>query len=272
MLIRRIDATRLDDCLALAAGRKWSAEPHKWGLLFEIGDVYGIDDPDGGLAGCVVCTSYGTRLSGIGMMLVAEKFGRQGLGGQLMKHAMAEAGTESTWLTATTYGQPLYEKLGFRSIGDSYIYRGEFRPPASGASRPASTKDMAAIAALDAEVFGAPRPEVLGRLPVFTEQLRVIEGTEGIRGYAAAWRNVDDTVIGPVVADNETMAKNLISDLAAGISTTVRLDLDDTHPELREWVEGLGIARGMRTEVMVHGASLPGDRKRLFLPLSVATG
>lgn len=272
MQIRRIDATRLDDCLALAAGRKWSSEPHKWGLLFEVGHVYGIDDPDGGLAGCVVCTHYGKRLSGIGMMLVAEKFGRQGLGTQLMKHAVAEAGTESVWLTATAYGKPLYEKLGFRSIGDSFIYLGEFRPPAPGASRPASTKDMAAIAALDAEVFGAPRPEVLARLPVFAEQVRVIEGTGGVRGYGAAWRNVDYTVIGPVVADNETMAKNLISDLAAGIDSPIRLDLDDTHPELREWVEGLGVARGFGTEVMVYGASLPGDRNRLFLPLSVATG
>ncbi|MFC0113203.1 GNAT family N-acetyltransferase [Kibdelosporangium aridum] len=272
MLIRRIDATRLEDCLALAAGREWSSEPHKWGLLFEIGDVYGIDDPDGGLAGCVVCTRYGKRLSGIGMMLVAEKFGRQGLGTQLMKHAMAEAGTDSTWLTATTYGQPLYEKLGFRSIGDSYIYRGEFRPPAGGVSRAASTKDLEAIAALDAEVFGAPRPQVLRRLPAFAERLVVIQGTGGIRGYGAAWRNVDNTVIGPVVADNESVAKDLISDLAAGTSLPVRLDIDSTHPELREWVEGLGVGRGMRTTVMVHGASLPGDRSRLFLPLSVATG
>jgi GNAT superfamily N-acetyltransferase len=272
MLIKRLDATRLDDCLALAASREWSPEPHKWGLLFEVGDVWGIDDPDGGLAACVVSTRYGTRLSGIGMMLVAEKFGRQGLGTQLMKHAIGEAGTESTWLTATTYGRPLYERLGFRAIGESCIHLGEFRPPAPGTSREASTKDLQAIEGLDAEVFGAPRPEVLRRLPVFAERLRVIGGTGSIRGYGAAWRNVDYTVIGPLLAENEGMARDLIADLVAGIEGPIRLDIDDTHPELREWVESQGVRRGFRTTVMVHGASLPGDRDRLFLPLSVATG
>lgn len=272
MLINRIDVTRLDDCLALAESRNWSSEPEKWRLLFQIGAVFGIDDPDGGLAGCVVSTRYGSRLSGIGMMLVSAKFGRRGLGTQLMKHAIADAGTESVWLTATDHGRPLYEKLGFRAVGESHIHLGAFAPPPAGTTRPASTKDMAAIAELDAEVFGAPRAHVLTRLPAFAERLRVIEGTSGIRGYGAAWRTVGCTVLGPVVAENTGTAKDLVADLAAGIDEPVRLDIDDTHPELREWVEGHGVGRGMRTTVMVYGASLPGDRERLFLPLTVATG
>src|ERR1043165_3779356 len=164
MLIKRIDATRLDDCLALAVSRNWAPSAQRWSLLFEIGAVYGIDDPDGGLAGCVVATKYGPHLSGIGMMLVAEKFGRQGLGTRLMQHAVDKVGTGAVWLTATEYGRPLYEKLGFRTIGTYTRYQGHLRLAASGASASASTKDMAAVGRLDATVFGAPRDHVLRRI------------------------------------------------------------------------------------------------------------
>nr|WP_042194182.1 GNAT family N-acetyltransferase [Kibdelosporangium sp. MJ126-NF4]CEL21147.1 Histone acetyltransferase HPA2 and related acetyltransferases [Kibdelosporangium sp. MJ126-NF4] len=272
MLIKRIDATRLDDCLALTASREWTPEPRSWQFLFEIGVVYGIEDPDGGLAGCVVSTRYGTRLSGIGMMLVAEKFGRQGLGTRLMEHAIADAGTESTWLTATAFGKPLYEKLGFRSLGECTRYAGDLRLSASGASRPASIKDIPAIAELDAAVFGAPREHVLRALPTAADQLRVIQGTDGVRGYGAAWRNVDNTAIGPLVADDVRTAMDLIADLAAGSDQPIRFDLGDTYPELREWLESHGAQRVFDTTVMVYGASLPGDRERLFLPLTLATG
>ncbi|ONI76875.1 hypothetical protein ALI144C_32575 [Actinosynnema sp. ALI-1.44] len=272
MLIKRIDATRLDDCLELAVSRDWTPDARIWNLMFEIGVVFGIDDPGGGLAGCVVSTRYGTRLSAIGMMLVAEKFGRQGLGTRLMEHAIADAGTESTWLTATRFGKPLYEKLGFRSVGTCTRYAGDLRLTPAGASRPASTEDIPAIAELDAAVFGAPREHVLRALPAVADQVRVIEGTDGVRGYGVAWRNVDNTAIGPLVADDVRTAQDLIADLAAGSDQPSRFHLADTHSELREWLESHGAEQVFDTTEMVHGASHPGDRERLFLPLALATG
>ncbi|MBE1471473.1 GNAT family N-acetyltransferase [Kibdelosporangium phytohabitans] len=272
MLIKRIDITRLDDCLALAVSRDWTPDRRVWTLMFEIGAVFGIDDPGGGLAGCVVSTRYGTRLSAIGMMLVAEGFGRQGLGTRLMEHAIADGGTESTWLTATRFGKPLYEKLGFRSVGECTRYAGDLRLPPSGGSRPVSIEDVPAMVRLDAAVFGAPREHVLRAVLSAADQVRVIEGTDGVRGYGAAWRNVDNTAIGPLVATDERTARDLIADLAAGSDQPIRFHLADTHPELREWLESHGAEREFDTTAMVYGASLPGDRERLFLPLTLATG
>jgi GNAT superfamily N-acetyltransferase len=270
--VRRLDVAEVQDCLDLGTSRGWAREDHKWRFLFEVGEVYGIDAPDGGLAGVVVLTRYGTELAGIGMMLVAERFGRQGLGTRLMQHALDEAKTATVWLTATKYGRPLYEKLGFRAIGVCSMYLGDFDVPAPMTTRPASTKDTQAILELDAGVFGAPRADVLTRLPEFAEQIRVVDGPDGLLGYAAAWRNVGSTVIGPVVADSTAVAWELIVDLLAGITGPVRLDIDPDRPGLREWIEAQGVQRVGDTAVMVYGASLPGDRDRLFVPLTVAMG
>jgi hypothetical protein len=78
--ITRLGSGDLDACLELAAGREWRPERRKWALLFEVGEVYGIRDPDGGLAGSVTLTRYGPDLAIVSMMLVAARFGGRGLG------------------------------------------------------------------------------------------------------------------------------------------------------------------------------------------------
>ena len=92
--VERLSAADQADCLALADDRGWPPEPDKWQLLFEVGEVFGIRDPAGGLAGAVALTRYGPDLAAIGMMLVAERHGRQGLGRALMTHLLSEAGDE----------------------------------------------------------------------------------------------------------------------------------------------------------------------------------
>ncbi|MET0234641.1 MAG: GNAT family N-acetyltransferase [Kibdelosporangium sp.] len=272
MLIKRLAADRLEDCLDLAASREWLRQDHQWRLLFEVGDVYGVDAADGGLAGVVVSTQYGVQVAAIGMMLVAPSYERQGLGTRLMTHALQEARTASAWLVATEFGQPLYERLGFRAIGWKSQFVGDYPTTPTMTSRPATTSDMTAIAGLDAEIFGAPRSEILARLPTFCDQLRVVDGPSGLRGYAGSWPNVGSTVIGPVLAEDPDVARALIEDLAAGIDGPIRLDLHHDQGELVTWVEGLGVGRGSTTAVMVRGEPLPGDPSRQFATLTAATG
>jgi hypothetical protein len=234
--------------------------------------VYGIDDPDGGLAGMVVLTRFGVEVAGIGMMVVAEKYGHRGLGTRLMTHVLQEAKTASVWLTATDMGRPLYEKLGFRAISQSTQYYGRFEKREVKASRPLSTEDFAAIVELDAEVFGASRAELLRYLTTFADQIRVIDGPDGPVGYAAAWPNSGSTVVGPVVASDADMALTLIAELAGDVGGDVRLDLDHSRPDVLAWAGEHGMEQGSTTAVMVYGDPLPGDRDRLFNPVMVALG
>jgi GNAT superfamily N-acetyltransferase len=270
--VRRLGVGELADCVRLAVSRDWLPDEDKWELFFQVGAVYGIDDPAGGLAGMVVLTRYGADVAVVGMMVVAERFARQGLGTRLMTHVLREAKTAGLWLAATEMGRPLYEKLGFRVIGRSTQHFGRFEHRPVKASRRMSTEDLKELVELDAEVFGAPRTELLARLTTFADQIRVIDGPAGPVGYAAAWPSSGTTVIGPVIASDLDMALTLIVELAGDVDGYVRLDLDHSRPDLLAWADEHGMELGSTTDVMVFGDQLPGDRDRLFNPVMTALG
>ncbi|MGP3952270.1 GNAT family N-acetyltransferase [Streptomyces sp. 7N604] len=279
--IRRLSPADLPRCLDLSADRGWSRENRKWRLLLTAGTGYGIDDPDGdGLIGCFVLTRYGRELACVSMVLVAERHARRGLGRRLVTHALEEAAGTPVFIYATESGRSLYEQLGFRPVSRSTTRTGRFRPeppvPASAAqaTRRATAADLPAILELDAEVFGSDRMHLLTRLPAFVEQVRVTEGPGGrLTGFAAAWRNVHNTVIGPVVAKNTGTAQRLIADLAVRTEGEVRMDVDTRHAALESWLDTRGVTPVTANTLMVHGASiLPGDHRRRFAPLMVALG
>lgn len=274
--IRRLGPDDLDSCAALALGRGWSPERSKWAFLIEVAEAFGIDAPDGGLAGSVVLARYGARHSSVGMMLVAARYGRRGLGRALMTHLLDAAGDATVTLFATGMGRPLYESLGFRPIRRNASFIGTFRarPGAAdlpGVTRPATEADMVAILEIDKAAFGADRGHVVRRLPSFAEKIRVLRTDHGVSGYAAAWQNGNTTVIGPVIAPDAGGARRLVTDLAAGVRGPVRLDLDPGRPELPAWAAACGLPATGTTTVMAHGPwDPPGDRARIFAPITVA--
>jgi len=270
----------LPGCLALARDREWLPEERKWRLLFDIGTVYGARDQAGDLAGVTTLTRHGTGLATVGTMLVAARYGRRGLGRNLMTHALAEAGTATVLLHATPSGRPLYEKLGFVSAGTTHTYLGGFVPagrdhrsPASAQSRPAGPGDLSAIRRLDAQANGTDRAHLVRRLPGFTEQLRVVERDGVITGYGGAYRCLRYVCIGPVIAESTVDAKTLIADLAGAVAGPVRVDLDDRHPQLLDWAAACGLAwHDSALAMVLNGRPLPGDRGRCFAPLMRALG
>ncbi|NBF00045.1 GNAT family N-acetyltransferase [Nonomuraea sp. KC401] len=266
--MRRLTIDDLDACIHLAKDRGWPPEEHKWRLLFEIGEPYGIDADDGdGLAACNVLTLYGDAHAVISMVLTASRYTRRGLARALMRHVLDRAGERSVFLHATEQGRSLYEQLGFRTTGRVAKHTGVFAGEPSGTTRPATVADLDAILALDAEVFGMDRSAALRRMFTFGEQVRVAPG-----GFGQCWRNDDTTVIGPVVADDEKTARALIGDLALDAGGEVRMDFDLAHESMIRWAGEHGIGEPWEVSLMVRGDDLPGDRSRQFLPFMQALG
>ncbi|MFC5781817.1 MULTISPECIES: GNAT family N-acetyltransferase [Streptomyces] len=278
--IRRLTPRDLTACADLSEDRGWPREEHKWGLLLAAGTGYGIDDPDGGLVSACVVTDYGPpnrpTLSAIGMVLVAERHARRGIGRRLMQYVVEQADTTPLTLHATPYGRPLYEGLGFKVTGRAEMVRGHFAPGGptpSVATRAATAEDLSAILRLDAEVFGPDRTHVLTRLPAFGDQLRVAEDGGELLGFAAAWPNMDTHVIGPLIARDTETAKALVTSLAAATDRPLRTDIDVRHEELLAWIKERGVESQAFNAVMTYGApDLPGDWTRRFAPLTVAAG
>ncbi|MFD4583587.1 GNAT family N-acetyltransferase [Streptomyces sp. NPDC058434] len=275
--VRRLTPADLQACANLSEDRGWPREEHKWGLLLAAGTGYGIDDPDAkGLVAACVVTSYGPELSALGMVLVAERHARRGVGRRLMRHVLAEAAGTPLTLHATPNGRPLYEELGFTHAGRVEMVRGRFRLSGQAprdVTRPATAEDLPAILRLDAEVFGVDRTHMLARLPAFADQLRVAETDGVLTGYAAAWPNMETHVVGPLIARDTDTAKSLIASLAARTERPLRTDIDVRHEELLTWVKANGLEPIAFNAVMLRGVpALPGDCTRRFAPLTVAAG
>ncbi|MGW7523521.1 GNAT family N-acetyltransferase [Streptomyces sp. NPDC054783] len=278
--IRRLTLRDLTDCADLSEDRGWPREEHKWGFLLTAGKGFGIDDPQGGLVAACVVTEYGPwgrpDLGAIGMVLVAARQARQGVGRRLMRHVVSTMGTTPLTLHATPNGRPLYEELGFKVTGRAEMLRGRFTPggPESRVfTRAATAEDLPAILRLDEEVFGADRTPLITRLPAFADQLRVAEEDGRIIGYTAAWPNMDTHVVGPLVARDTETAKALITSLAAHTDRPLRTDIDVRHEELLTWAKARGLASVAFNAVMTYGITdLPGAWARRFAPLTVAAG
>lgn len=271
--VRRLTVADLDACTALAVDRDWEPAPEKWRLLFELGEVYGVDDPAGGLAGAVALTRYGPGLAAVGKMLVAKRHGRQGLGGRLMTHLLDQAGDTVTCLIATDYGRPLYERLGFSPIDRSVRYIGPLAAgqpgPAGPGLREARPADLARLAELDRRAFGADRGALLAALPRVAGRFVVSDGP-AVRGFAAAWHDRDTLTIGPVVAGDLAVATALITGLAAGADRPVRLDVPGRQPGLAAWAAERGLTVRRQSTWMVRGGDLPGAREHVFGPANMA--
>ncbi|MES9520155.1 GNAT family N-acetyltransferase [Streptomyces capoamus] len=278
--IRRLTLRDLTACADLSEDRGWPREEHKWGLLLSAGKGFGIDDPEGGLVAACVVTEYGAwqqpDLGAIGMVLVAGRHARQGVGRRMMRHVLSVMGTTPLTLHATPYGRPLYEELGFKVTGRAEMLMGRFTPggpETSVATRAATAEDLPAILRLDEEVFGTDRTPLITRLPAFADQLRVAEENGRLIGYTAAWPNMDTHVVGPLIARDTETAKALIASLAVRTERPLRTDIDVRHEELLAWAKERGLASVAFNEVMTYGITdLPGDWTRRFAPLTVAAG
>ncbi|MEU3380216.1 GNAT family N-acetyltransferase [Streptomyces caelestis] len=278
--IRRLTLRDLAACADLSEDRGWPREEHKWGFLLTAGKGYGIDDPDGGLVSACVVTEYGPQerpsLAAIGMVLVAARHARQGVGRRLTRHVVSSMGTTPLTLHATPNGRPLYEELGFKVTGRAEMVCGRFTPSGpqpTVATRAATAEDLAVILRFDEQAFGTDRTHIVARLPAFADQLRVAEEDGRIIGYAAAWPNMDTHVVGPLIARDTSVAQALIASLAAHTDRPLRTDIDVRHTELLAWAKERGLASVAFNSVMSYGITeLPGDWSRRFAPVTVAAG
>lgn len=284
--IRRLNRGDLVPCADLCEDRGWPRDEHRWGLLLSAGTGYGIDAPDGkGLAGTCLTMPYGSDLTAVGMLLVAERYARQGLARRLMRHVMEAVGDTPLALYATEQGQPLYEGLGFSPVGTAERIGGRFGAPDPGGSasaspsrasmttRPAAADDLQAMVRLDLPVFGTDRTHLLARLPAFSDRLQVAEEHGELVGYAALWPSGHAEVVGPLVARDTATAQALVAALAATTDRPLRTDVYARHKELLGWLAERGLEPLARTTVMTYGIpDLPGDADRRFAPLTVATG
>ncbi|HEX2071554.1 MAG TPA: GNAT family N-acetyltransferase [Thermoleophilaceae bacterium] len=85
--------------------------------------LYGVEE-DGELASGLVTFDHGDDCS-VWLVATRERSRGRGLAGALMAHALADArerGRTTSTLQATDLGRPVYERLGYRSLGEIQMW------------------------------------------------------------------------------------------------------------------------------------------------------
>ncbi|MDP6831675.1 MAG: GNAT family N-acetyltransferase [Alphaproteobacteria bacterium] len=264
-----LTSSDVDGAVALNAEAGWNQNGADWRLMLEQGEGTGVSD-NGALVASSMLLPQGGRFGWIAMILVTPHWQRKGLASRLMRRCIerAEALGLVAGLDATEAGRRVYLPLGFQDIYSLTRWQAE-NPNVEAADgvRAMSASDLDAVAAWDAEIFGAPRPDLLahlhGRCP---GRAFVLERDGELQGFVLARDGRLATQIGPLSAENDTDALALLQTALASQEGPVFLDAADHHAGLAQWLESAGFSKQRGYMRMLLGTSTPiDDPGRVFL-------
>jgi GNAT superfamily N-acetyltransferase len=260
-----LTTSELDDVGALVREARWNQLTADWRVFLEFGRLYTAETDEGRIVATTATLPYGSRFAWISMVLVTSDYRRQGLATKLMQWAMRDlaAGDVVPVLDATPDGRAVYRRLGFEDSWGFQRLRRERRgvsaavaPPAGITVRPLAQADWPALCAYDAAAFGAERGAVLaglrGRLA--GADLVAARGN-GIAGFLLGRDGGLAAHIGPLIADDDAIARALVARALEAIEGPLFIDLADSKAELRSFLDAHGFAAVRPFTRMLYGTS-----------------
>ncbi len=262
VITRRMQPEDLTEGLRLTQAESWSYRLEDWSLHFRLGKGWIACDAGGRVLGTALWWPYGERYATVGLVVVDRHQQGKGIGRKLMNAVMEDAGARSLQLVATRAGMRLYEQCGFREQGAICQHQGVAAattlPLETGTASlcAVTSAELATIAHWEADAFGTDRTSVLAAVLASGEGL--LASRHGrLAGYALAREAGRGTTIGPVVAEDERLAIEMVARLLQRRSGIMRLDVPADATVLRRWLEATGITCIDTAAVMIRGTPMP---------------
>lgn len=200
------------------------------------GDAWGQIAPDGTLVASCLILPYGSRIGWIAMVLTAASHRRQGLASANLRLALerCDASGLIAGLDATPAGREVYRPQGFtdalslqRLVAERpTLCQGDGRDPAIRPLRTAA--DLERIARLDAGAFGAKRQALLAYLSAASLARAHLAHARGrLLGFVLARPGRTSLHIGPLVAEEDAVARALLERAVAGSEGPVSIDVPE---------------------------------------------
>jgi GNAT superfamily N-acetyltransferase len=243
--------TELADAEALVREAGWNQTAADWRIFLDLGTVYAVRDSTGRVVATAATLPHGGRFAWISMVLVTSHVRRQGLARRLMNRCIHDLTANSLVpvLDATPAGRAVYSALGFEDTwGFHRLASAGQRPQPHTADggliiRAITDADWPALCDYDAAAFGADRGAVLARLRgrVPPAELIAYRG-DRIAGFLLGRDGRSATQLGPLVADDDLAAQQLLLRGLAAVEGAIYIDLADAKAELRQMLEEFGFA------------------------------
>jgi GNAT superfamily N-acetyltransferase len=251
----------LDGAVQLSRQVKWPHRREDWELVQSVSQgIVALDQER--VVATIMMTPYGDDAATINMVIVDASVRGRGLGRTMMEEALARAGARTCYLVATREGLPLYEKLGFVTMGEIVQHQGK----ASHVDAPENVfwsdrGDHAYLVALDHVAYGHERSALM-RVLRERAKFAVIREENAVQAFAAIREFGRGFVIGPVVARNDIEAKALIDFLLAHHQDRfVRIDTD-MSTNLAESLTSVGLTHVGGGITMRRGGTPAQQNKR----------
>jgi GNAT superfamily N-acetyltransferase len=267
--IVRLDGSVAAENVALSRSVGWPDTDGDWSVLHDAAAVFGVRH-GGILVAQGALGDYGDAGT-IAKMVVAPDAQRRGLGARVLAALIAEAESRriaSLGLVATRFGRPLYARHGFREAGEVVVLvraggdDAEALTPEMDAPLTASLTDvpdaLAQVVAYDARVTQCRRERMLrGRARIAGSAI-VASRADGLSGFAFATPLATGTLIGPVLADDDTVARGLVRSLIARLPGVVGINVPGERTAFRTWLRAQGFEeKETRAEMAWNQTSLP---------------
>jgi GNAT superfamily N-acetyltransferase len=248
LTLRRLEARDLDNALRLSQAERWSHRLEDWRFHYRLGRGWVACDDDGKVLGTASWWAYGEQFGTVGLVLVDQAHQGQGIGRQLMNVVMSEAGSRVLQLVATKAGLTLYQRCGFREHHGIRQHQGtamqipEFAPLRATVLRTVSLADLEAVCDLDEAACGANRRQLVSAVFNDGNGAGVLARRDGrLAGFALARQSGRGTTIGPVVAEDETLAIALIARQLNTNGGITRVDVPADATQLADWLQTAGL-------------------------------
>jgi GNAT superfamily N-acetyltransferase len=257
----------LSAALKLSNEPGWNQTSADWALFIEHGMVFGLKE-----AGTLIATSAILPYSAFGfisMVLVTQRWRKRGLATRLLEQAIAALSGRGLVpvLDATPAGAIVYARRGFRPIfdlcrwerpGPSPVSADELRAP----TRTVGMNELDALTVLDREAFGSDRRFLL---QAFLQRA----GTRALLsdgGFVMKRKGHRAVQLGPMVADSEASAIDLLAAAVSRLDSPVFLDVVERRSELRLWLQANGFRRQRPFQRMILGGEIVfGQDSRLMV-------
>ncbi|MEZ6137355.1 MAG: GNAT family N-acetyltransferase [Pirellulaceae bacterium] len=210
-MIRQLTVTDIERALELCRSAGWNQTAVDWLRLIEhepLGCF--VAERDNLVVGTVTSTRYENDLAWIGMMLVDQRYRRQGIGTRLMNTCLEYLRAVAVGcikLDATPAGQPVYQRLGFQVEGRFHRWSRDSELATSIVHSRSGTSLAVEHLELDRAAFGADRASWLQRLAADSQLCLRQQGFGMLRhGFLANY-------LGPVIAKTEDVARDVIHEL-----------------------------------------------------------
>lgn len=207
---------------------------------------------------CLSAVRQGERHGFIGFYIVRPEWRGKGLGMALWRAGMARLEGRVVGLDGVVAQQANYARSGFALAWRNVRYEAAAPRAVGGAEGevvPAASVPFAALAALDARVFPAPREALLRAWLAAPghRALAVRDGAGVVRGFGVLRPCREGAKIGPLTATGAPFARALFNALAEGAPGPVFLDLPEPNAAALALAGEAGMAPVFETARMYRG-------------------